>query len=104
MWKAIHEDGSDFPGEKHPAIVALRSRKEVREVVMGVFNPKVKEYRWIQVNAIPQTRYAETKPYQVYTTFNDITELKFAKDEMQSANVDLRIINKIISPRPGRLI
>jgi PAS domain S-box-containing protein len=103
MWKAIHEDGSDFPGQKHPAIVALRSRKEVREVVMGVFNPKVKEYRWIQVNAIPQTRYAETKPYQVYTTFNDITELKFAKDEMHSTNVDLRIINKIISTATGSL-
>lgn len=103
MWKAIHEDGSDFPGEKHPAMVALRTRKEVRNVVMGVFNPEVKEYRWIQVNAIPQTRYAETRPYQVYTTINDITELKRAKDEMQLANEDLRIINKIISTATGLL-
>ena len=103
MWKAIHEDGSDFPGEKHPAMVTLQTRKEVRDVVMGVFNPEVKEYRWIQINAIPQTRYAETRPYQVYTTINDITELKRAKDEMQLANEDLRIINKIISTATGLL-
>ncbi|MFZ3382684.1 MAG: PAS domain S-box protein [Candidatus Methanoperedens sp.] len=103
MWKAIHEDGSDFPAQKHPAMVTLATRKEVRDVIMGIFNPELKGYRWIQINAIPQTRYAEIKPYQVYTTFNDITELKLAKDEMLLANEELRIINKIISTATGLL-
>ena len=39
-WNAIHEDGRDFPGETHPSMVALRTGKEVMDVVMGVFNPR----------------------------------------------------------------
>jgi PAS domain S-box-containing protein len=38
-WKAINEDGSDFPGDTHPAMVALKTGKEVRNVIMGVFHP-----------------------------------------------------------------
>ncbi len=41
-WRAIHEDGSDFPGETHPAIVALRTGREVRDVVMGSSIPPKK--------------------------------------------------------------
>ncbi len=74
-WKAIHEDGSDFPGETHPSMIALSSGKPVRDVVMGVFHPGKEEHRWILINATPQFREGEEKPYQVFTTFNDITEL-----------------------------
>ena len=45
----------------HPSMMALHTRKEVRDVIMGVFNPVEKQYRWIMVNAVPQFRYAETK-------------------------------------------
>ena len=38
--KCIHVDGSTFPGEIHPAMVALKTGKKVKNVVMGVFNPK----------------------------------------------------------------
>ncbi|HET8723663.1 MAG TPA: PAS domain-containing protein, partial [Anaeromyxobacteraceae bacterium] len=35
-WRAVREDGSPFPGESHPAMVALRTGAPVRDVVMGV--------------------------------------------------------------------
>jgi PAS domain S-box-containing protein len=73
-WRAARQDGSDFPGEEHPAMVALRTGKPMTNVVMGVFNPVVGEHRWISVDAIPLFRPGEDTPYQVYTTFNDITE------------------------------
>jgi len=73
-WKTIHEDGSDFPGETHPVMVALRTGKPVQDVVMGVYNPKEEKYHWIIVNAVPQFRAEEVKPYQVFATFTDITE------------------------------
>ncbi len=44
-WKAIHEDGSDFPGETHPAMLALETGQPVYNVVMGVFNPPLNAYR-----------------------------------------------------------
>jgi PAS domain S-box-containing protein len=70
----IREDGSPFPGEEHPSMVALRTGGEVRNVIMGVYNPREKAWRWIQINAVPLVRPGETKPYQVYTIFDDISE------------------------------
>lgn len=73
-WKTIHEDGSDFPGETHPSMVALKTGKEVGDAIMGVFNPTDKDYRWINIDAIPQFRENESTPFQVFTTFDDITK------------------------------
>jgi len=69
----IHEDGSRFPGLEHPSMVALRGGREQRGVTMGVFNPREQRYRWISISAVPLFRPGETKPYQVYTLFDDIT-------------------------------
>lgn len=76
QFRAIHEDGSEFPGDSHPSIIALNTGREVKDVIMGVYNPREKEYRWIKINAIPLFGKNETRPYQVYTSFEDITELK----------------------------
>ena len=74
-WHAIQEDGSDFHGDTHPAMIALRTGKKVDNVVMGVFHPIKEEYRWINIHAVPQFRPGEKIPFQVYTTFDDITEI-----------------------------
>jgi two-component system CheB/CheR fusion protein len=73
-WQAIHEDGAPFPGDQHPAMVALRTGQPVTGVVMGVFNPQRREQRWLRISAIPLFRPGETQPYQVFATFNDFTE------------------------------
>ncbi|HRU04652.1 MAG TPA: PAS domain S-box protein [Candidatus Brocadiia bacterium] len=88
-WRAIHEDGSDFPGEDHPSMTALRTGREVRGVIMGVFNPRENAHRWIQVHAIPQFRPGEDKPFQVYTTFEDITLRKAAEDALRAKTEEL---------------
>lgn len=36
LWQTIHEDGSPFPGDTHPSMVALRTGQPVAGVVMGV--------------------------------------------------------------------
>ncbi len=84
-WQAIHEDGSDFPGDTHPAMIALKTGKEVSHVVMGVFHPGANEYVWINIHAVPQFRPGETKPYQVYTTFDDITARKRAEEALRQS-------------------
>ena len=43
-WRAVHPDGTDFPGEDHPAMVALRTGKKVNDVVMGVYHPEKNDY------------------------------------------------------------
>ena len=82
-WKAIHEDGSDFPGETHPAMVALEKGVAVKDVIMGIFNPSKNEYRWINVNAIPQFNPDEDKPFRAFATLDDITERKLFEEHLR---------------------
>jgi PAS domain S-box-containing protein len=87
---AIHADGSQFPGIEHPAMVALHSGKEVRDVVMGVYNPREQGYRWININAMPMVRAGEDRPYQVYIIFDDITERRQVEAEIAQLNRNLQ--------------
>jgi PAS domain S-box-containing protein len=86
-WRALREDGSVFPGEEHPAMVALQSGEEVKDVIMGIFNPANNTHTWINVHAIPLFRPGTKKPYQSYTTFEDITERR---------NVEQQVVNYIL--------
>ncbi len=81
-WKSIHEDGSDFPKETHPAMMALKTGEPAKDIIMGVFNPKEEDFCWIKINAVPQYRPGDSKPYQVYTTFDDITDFKRAEQTL----------------------
>ena len=73
-WQAIREDGSELPGEEHPSMVALRTGKPVERFTMGVMKPQKNAYTWISVTAVPLYHAGNTKPFQVYVTFDDITE------------------------------
>jgi PAS domain S-box-containing protein len=81
----INEDGSPFPGADHPAMIALRTGREVRNVAMGIYNPREKQYRWIDVTAVPLIRPGESRPYQVYTVFEDITERKRSEEALRQS-------------------
>lgn len=75
-WRSIAENGEEFPGDKHPSMVALKTGKPVKNVIMGVYNPKEKSMRWIKIDSAPQFRAGDTLPYQVFTIFEDITSIK----------------------------
>ncbi|MFA5604444.1 MAG: PAS domain S-box protein [Dehalococcoidales bacterium] len=89
-WHAIHENGTPFFGQTHPAMIALKTGKQVRDTVMGVYNTQEGNYRWIIINAMPQFKENENKPYQVYTTFNDITQIKQIEKELIQSQKMLR--------------
>lgn len=80
-WKAVDEKKNLLPGEKHPAMIALQTGKEVKNFTQGIFNPQKNEYVWILVNSIPQFKENEKKPYRVFSTFLDITKQKIAGEE-----------------------
>ena len=85
----IRENGELFPGLEHPTMVALRTGLPVHSVVMGVFNPKLQEYRWIGIDAVPVFSPGEDRPSEVYSIFGDITERKQAELALQRAHDDL---------------
>lgn len=78
---SVHEDGSPFPIESHPAMAALGTGKPQFNVCMGIRKPGGAT-NWIQINSQPMFHSGETKPYSVVTTFADITRRK----EMEEAH------------------
>ena len=81
-WRAIYEDGSPYPNEAFPSIIAQRTGQPAHGI-MGIYNPQSQEYRWISIHAIPQFRPGENSPYQVYATFEDITALKHTEQALR---------------------
>ena len=82
-WKTIHEDGSDFPGKDHPAMVTVTTGKPVHDKVMGVVGSGGKT-TWVSINSRPITN-EKGKVSQVVVTFHDITAEKKALEDLEKA-------------------
>jgi two-component system CheB/CheR fusion protein len=85
-WKALNPDGSDLPGDRHPAMKALETGRPVRGFVMGVFHPERQEHRWIRVDAVPEFHEGEDRPFQVFAMFEDVTDEVNARDGKNQAS------------------
>jgi two-component system cell cycle sensor histidine kinase/response regulator CckA len=83
-WRVITEEGSDLPGDRHPSMVALKTGKAVRNVVVGVYNNRIGAFRWVSTNAIPLFAAGEEAPCEVFVTLHDITGRKQAEQVMVS--------------------
>jgi PAS domain S-box-containing protein len=88
----IRDNGEPFPGLDHPAMVALQTGKPVRNVVMGVFNPRLDAYRWIRIDAMPVFSQGEDAPSEVYTVFEDITEHREAEAALRKNERTMRTL------------
>jgi PAS domain S-box-containing protein len=73
-WHCIREDGSIFPGQEHPAMIALSTGESVSNVVMGVLDPAVAQTTWIKVYAIPIRNPGANLICGAYAVFENITE------------------------------
>lgn len=79
-WRSIHEDGSPYPGDTHPAMVTLTTGEPVSNAIMGVHKPSG-DLTWILINSRPIMHSDETQPSAVVASFSDITELKKAEEQ-----------------------
>jgi signal transduction histidine kinase len=85
----IREDGVPFPGLVRPSMETLRTGVEKKDIVMGVYNSREHGYRWLDIDSVPLFRAGEPRPYQVYTTFEDITERKHMQEELRKSHDNL---------------
>jgi PAS domain S-box-containing protein len=96
-WKVVDENGNILNPDQHPSMLALTTARE-QDVVVGVFNPLQKDFKWLSINARPQYRPGEDKPFQVFVTMHDITERKYTEAEIVKLNEELeqRVIDRTI--------
>lgn len=78
-WGAVREDGTLFPADDHPAMVALRSGQPQTNVVMGILGA-AEDRTWISINACPLFHPGEPEPDGVVMSFADITERKHVEE------------------------
>ena len=81
-WRAIHEDGSPFPGETHPPMVTLRTGQPCADVVMGVHKPDG-ALTWITVNAQPLFAADGRTLAGVVASFEDVTGRKRTEEVLR---------------------
>jgi signal transduction histidine kinase/CheY-like chemotaxis protein len=89
---AIYEDGTPFPGDQHPAMVALRTGNPLFNVVMGIHKPD-NGIIWVSINSQPLVENGSA-PYAVVTTFHDITDHVNLEKELRDAKEAAEISNR----------
>lgn len=81
-WRTIHEDGSLFPAETHPAMVTLKTGEPQSKVIMGI-SRKDLPITWISINSQPLFHPHQEHPYAAVASFADITEQRQAQEILQ---------------------
>ena len=81
-WRAIYPDGADWPGDSHPAMIALQEGKAQWDVIMGIHKPDG-ALTWLNINADPLFREGSAEPHAVVVTFADITERRRLEEEQR---------------------
>lgn len=83
-WRCVHEDGSPFPGEDHPAMRTLATGESARGVVMGVHHPGG-ELRWLSVDAEAIRDPVTGATTGVIAIFGDVTRARADAEQLRLA-------------------
>lgn len=95
-WGSIREDGTDFPGQDHPAMFALKTGLPQSNVVMGI-KSKSRGLRWIKINSNPLFLDSTELPSYAVTSFADITEVKKFEEDRQNFRIQLTEAERLSS-------
>ncbi|MEW6510762.1 MAG: PAS domain S-box protein [Bacteroidota bacterium] len=91
----IHEDGTPFPLNEHPAYVTLHTGSPCHDVVMG-FTNGIGGRRWIAINSQPLLRAGDELPHAVVVSITDITRRKEAENALYRSEQRFRSLVEAI--------
>lgn len=75
-WRFLDDGGQPLALQDMPAWRAMHSGKAVGSSLNGVFLPHLSSQRWLSISAVPEFQEGDPRPFQVVTTFSDVTAIK----------------------------
>jgi PAS domain S-box-containing protein len=91
-WRIIRPDGTPMPSDEYASVRALREKRTVENVEMGIIKPD-NTITWISVTASP----LPLEGHGVTITFGDITERKRAEEAMRKSEEKYRSLTENIN-------
>jgi PAS domain S-box-containing protein len=73
-WDVVDGAGRPIPGSEHPSMLALATGQRVTGRLLGVTHRRSGDRVWLEVNAVPEFRAGDPRPYRVMVTLHDLTE------------------------------
>ncbi len=73
-WKFVRENLEPLPLEEYPVNLVLSSGEQIRNIILGVYNPVFSEIVWVSVNGTPYID-DQGKIEEVIISFFNITEM-----------------------------
>jgi len=95
-WFGLDEDGAPLAAGDSPPGRAAASGRAVEDVVLGLHRPGG-EVRLVRTTSVPRFQPEQSRPYQVYTVFEDITERRQAAAEKAAIQARLTQSQKMES-------
>lgn len=92
VWRTVHPDGSDWPGDTHPTALVLRTGRAVVGRTMGIHHPDG-QLRWLAVSATPVGEAGQVD--SVVTTFLDITDARASVQALAGSEARLRAASEL---------
>lgn len=72
-WPVIRRDGSPFPTQQYPTVVAMNTGKPVTDVEFGFYRA-TGELLWLRLSARPLFRHGQSRPHAIVASFEDVTQ------------------------------
>ena len=98
-WHVVHPDGTPMPPEEFASVRALKEKRVVSDVEIGIVKPD-SSTTWLSVTAAP----LPVEGLGVVITYGDITARKEAEAALQEKLVELERMNRLMVGRENRMI
>ena len=83
-WRLLREDGTDYPRDALPSVVAARTGVAVRGQIVGSLNTETGECRWLQVTATPRLGL-DGNVRHVLVAMTDVTHHRLLEQQLRQS-------------------